>query len=402
MIFFIKKVDKNGKISSYFEEFEDIAEAYDFIEKEGSIPLVIKPVSKPLQPLIHPFIKLNITNEEVIEILENFHIIIKSGIPIQTTIEDLITESKNPSIKKMLKHISVALQQGYSLSYAVEKYKKFFGDVIVSLIKIGEQTGNLETALKKGAEFLKNIENIKKKIKQALIYPAFAFVSISVTLSVWLLYVLPKMISLFKDMDVEIPPTTQALITLSNFLQNNLLYLIFALISVVIFIGYMLKYPNFKYYFDKFLLKIPLLKDFILYFNTAFFAQYIYLTITAGVPLLDGLQTLKENTNNEVFKRAIEDIIEKIKKGYRISDAIKEVDVYPFFMVRMITMGEDSGELENQLKIISDYYYAKIDYMAQNLSKTIEPIMLFVLGGIMAVILLALFGPIYSLIGKIQ
>jgi type II secretory pathway component PulF len=126
------------------------------------------------------------------------------------------------------------------------------------------------------------------------------------------------------------------------------------------------------------------------------------LTISSGLPLLDGLNTLKENTNNEVYKQAIEEIIKDIESGKRISDAIKDVNLYPLFAVRMISMGEDSGELENQLTIISDFYYSKIDYLAQNLSKMIEPIMIFILGAFMAIIMLALFGPIYTLIGNIK
>jgi type II secretory pathway component PulF len=316
-------------------------------------------------------------------------------------LEDLIEESKNPSLKKILRYIYIQLENGKSLSQAMEKYKKLFTPIIISLIKIGEQTGNLETTLKKGAEFLRNIEGIKKKVKQAMIYPSFAFVAITIAMLVWLLYVTPKLIKLFKTMNVKLPAITVFVINLSNFLQRNILWMFVVFVILIVLFAIGLKKREVKYYIDKLLLKIPLFKRFIVYFNTAFFAEYMKLTLTSGLPLIEGLKTLQQNTANEVYKRGIQTIIEKIEKGESISQAVKEVNLYPLFTVRMISIGESSGSLDNQLKIISDFYYGKINYMAQNISKMVEPIMIFVLGGFMALIMLALFGPVYLLIGKI-
>ncbi len=402
MIFFIKKIDKNGKSVIYLDTFDNISEAVEFIESEGSIPITIFPLPKIFSFILAPFFKPRIKKEEIIEILDNFHLIIKSGIPIQTAIEDLIKESKNPYLQKILRHISITLQNGYSLSAAIEKYRHLFTSVIVSLIKIGEQTGNLEVTLKKGADFLKKIEDIKKKVKQAMIYPSFAFVAIMTAMLVWLLYVLPKIVKVFKEMDVELPSITVFVMNVSNFLQKQIGFLFISSVLLIAMFVFLLRYEKVKYYFDKFLLKLPIFKQFITYFNTAFFAEYMRLTVSSGLPLLEGLKTLKENTSNLVYKKAIEEILYDIQKGYRISDAIKDVHLYPLFMVRMIAMGEDSGELEKQLTTISDFYYSKIDYMAQNLSKIIEPLLIFVLGIFMAIIMLALFGPIYTLIGKIK
>ncbi len=402
MIFFIKKIDKNGKSVIYLDTFDNISEAVEFIESEGSIPITVFPLPKIFSFILAPFFKPRIKKEEIIEILDNFHLIIKSGIPIQTAIEDLIKESKNPYLQKILRHISITLQNGYSLSAAIEKYRHLFTSVIVSLIKIGEQTGNLEVTLKKGADFLKKIEDIKKKVKQAMIYPSFAFVAIMTAMLVWLLYVLPKIVKVFKEMDVELPSITVFVMNVSNFLQKQIGFLFISSVLLIAMFVFLLRYEKVKYYFDKFLLKLPIFKQFITYFNTAFFAEYMRLTVSSGLPLLEGLKTLKENTSNLVYKKAIEEILYDIQKGYRISDAIKDVHLYPLFMVRMIAMGEDSGELEKQLTTISDFYYSKIDYMAQNLSKIIEPLLIFVLGIFMAIIMLALFGPIYTLIGKIK
>ena len=402
MIFFIKKLDPNGKKISYFDSFEDIAEAVEYIEAEGSIPIEVKPIPKIFSPFLAVFLKPKIKKETIVELLENFYLIIKSGIPIQTAIEDMIKENKNPYIKKMLKDISITLQKGHSFSNALERYTKYFTKFIVSLIKIGEQTGNLETTLKNGAEFLKKIEDLKKRFKQAMIYPTFAFMAILGAMLVWLLYVLPKIIAFFKEMDVELPTLTVMVMNFSEFMQNYFVYFLVFFIFLIGVIAYSLKYEKFKYFFDKTMLKVPLLNKFIVYFNSAYFSEYVKLTISSGLPLLEGLKTLQENTSNLVFKEAVEKIISDIQKGLSISEAIKNVKLYPLYMERMIAIGEDTGELENQLNLIGEYYHSKIDYMAQNISKVIEPALLIILAVFIAVIMLSIFGPLYTMIGKIQ
>jgi len=402
MIFFIKKLDKNDKKISYFDTFEDIEDAIEFIEKEGSIPLTITPLPKYISIFIAPFLKPKIKKEEIIEILENFYLIIKSGIPIQTAIEDMIKENNNKFIKKMLKNISINLQKGTSFSDALAKYTKYFSKFIISLIKIGEQTGNLEHTLKNGAEFLKNIEDLKKKFKQALIYPTFAFISIFFSMMVWLLYVLPKIIDFFKQLNMELPTLTYIVMKISEFMQEYFLWMFLGFLVFLIIFIFSLRYDKVKYYFDKFMLKTPLVNKFIIYFNSAFFAEYLKLTLSSGLPIIDGLKTLKENTSNKIFKEAIDKILNNIQKGYSISEALKDAKLYPLFMERMITIGEDTGELENQLNLISEYYYSKMNYLAQNLSKIIEPTLLILLAIFITIIMLSIFGPLYSLIGGIK
>ena len=402
MIFFIKKLDPNGKKISYFDSFEDIAEAVEYIEAEGSIPIEVKPIPKIFSPFFAVFLRPKIKKETIVELLENFYLIIKSGIPIQTAIEDMIKENKNPFIKRMLKDISITLQKGHSFSTALDRYKKYFTNFIVSLIKIGEQTGNLESTLKNGASFLKKIEDLKKKFKQAMIYPSFAFTAIIGAMLVWLLYVLPKIIAFFKEMNVDLPAITVMVMKFSDFMQNYFLYFLIFFIFIVFVVLASLKNERFKYFFDKTMLKIPLINRFIIYFNSAYFSEYVKLTISSGLPLLEGLKTLKENTSNLVFKEAVEKIISDIQKGFSISEAIKDVNLYPLYMERMIAIGEETGELENQLNLIGEYYHSKIDYMAQNISKVIEPAMLIILAVFIGLIMLSIFGPLYTMIGKIQ
>jgi len=401
MIFYIQKIDKNGKNIHLIDSFENIADAIEFIENEGSIPVKITNLNflNFLSPIFNPKIK----TENIIEILENILLIIKSGIPIQEGLSDLMKETKDYKVKKILKYIVSDINSGFSLSKTFEKFKHQFGNIVVYLIQIGETTGNLEYTLNQAINFLQNVESIKKKVKQAMIYPAFAFIAIFAAMLVWILYVMPKLITLFKQMNVELPLITQIVMNTSEFMQKYFLYIfigIFLIIAGIILL--IKKNEKVKFYFDKILLKIPIINKFIKYFNSALLSEYIKLSLSSGISLIDGLDILKKNLSNLVYKNSIENIIESIKKGNNLSDSIKESKIYPLFVVRMIKVGEDTGELEKQLNTISNYYYEKIDYLANNISKFIEPIIIIVLGVFMAIIVLSLFGPIYSLIGKIS
>jgi len=403
MIYIVEKIDSSGKKIKEIVYAENIEDIFKKIEYEHSIPINIFQLPSYLSFFAKFFLKKRIKKEEIIEVLENLHLVIKSGMPIQSGMEDIAKETQNKDLKEILNKISMEVKEGSSLSLAVSKYEKIFTPTIVNLIKIGEATGELQDTLKKGSEFLKRIENIKKKAKQALIYPSFAFLAIFGAMLVWILYVLPKIIETFKEMNIELPWITKAVISFSNFMQEYIL-LVAAIIFLMIFIFKLLlsKSYKFRYKFSQFLLKVPILSKFIQYFNIAFFSEYLRLSVASGLPIFDALKTLQENIKNEVFKKHIKDAIDKIAKGSRISDALKESNLYTPFTIRMIAMGEESGELESQLKYISDFYYEKVDFMAQNVAKFIEPIVIIVLGLFMAVIMLALFGPVYDLVSKVS
>lgn len=402
MFFYIEKIESDGKKISTFKSFEDIGEVLEKLEAEGSTPLKIIRLPKIFSSIAEIFLKKRVKKEEIIEILENLHLIIKSGMPLQTGLEDMAKETENRDLKEILIDISLDLKNGHSLSHAVKKYENHFSPTIVNLIKIGEKTGELESTLKKGADFLSRIENIRKKAKQAMIYPSFAFFAIFGAMLVWILYVLPKIIETFKEMNIELPWITKAVISFSNYMQEYILFIfvffviLFVLLKVIIKNSYKIRYK-----FSQLLLKIPILSKFIIYFNIAFFSEYLRLSVVSGLPIFDALKTLQENIRNEVFKKHIKEAIEKIARGSRISDALKGSKLYTPFTIRMIAVGEESGELEEQLKYISDFYYEKVDYMAQNVAKFIEPIVIIVLGLFMAMIMLALFGPVYDLVSKV-
>ncbi len=401
--FFVEALDRFGKKHKKLLQVDSEEDIFPILEYSGLIPLKIKKVPYFFRLLNLKRFIYRIKKQEIIEFLENLHLIVKSGIPVINGIKDLAEDIDNPALKDMLVDMAFKIQAGYTLSRAFESYQQIFSPIVVSLIKIGEETGSLDKTLKDAAEHLKKIEDIKAKTKQALIYPAFAFFSVFGALLFWLVYVLPKIINAFKDFNIELPPTTIFIMYLSKYTQEYFLFILGLLVIGGIAVKLLrMKNKTFRYETDKILLKLPVFGIIVINFNYAFFAEYIRLMIVSGVPLYQALNIMESATKNEVFKRAISNTRRKIEEGKFFSESLKEENLFSPLIIRMISIGEQSGHLDEQLKYISDYYYNKVDYIAQNIAKMIEPIVIGIVGGFMLIIMLGLVGPIYDLITQVS
>jgi type II secretory pathway component PulF len=402
MLFYVKAVTLDGKLSNDILEFKDYDTLLQNLELKGKIPSQITPIPPFLAPFI-PKGGKKIGADEVIELMENLHLIIKSGLPLYQGLLDIAQDTENKRFRTMLEQIAYDVNTGKSLSEAFSIYKNVVGVMILNLIKIGEETGELETTLKRAADFLRRTTELKKKAKSALIYPSFAFIAISIAMIVWMTYVLPQMTELFKEMELDLPPITLFIMGMSDFLTNYLAYIIIAIISFIIIFKLAHKnYQQVRLYTDKLILKIPIIKQIVSSFNIAFITEYLRLALISGVPLFGAMETLQHNINNELYKQALKDATRDVSKGSQISTAFVKTKLFTPFMIRMMSVGESAGTLDEQLQIISKYYYERVDFYANNIGKMIEPIMLFIVGGFMALVMVGLMGPMYDLVSGLQ
>jgi len=402
MHFFVKIITKEGKTGYTLVASPDFASLDRKLKADGVVPLNITPLPAFISKILPDFRK-KVKPDEVVEILESLHLIIKSGIPLYDGLKDFAKESDNKSTRAMLYDIADSINRGNSLSHAFEPYKKIVGPVILNLIKIGEDTGQLETTLKRAAEFTSRVIALKKKAKGALIYPAFSFVAVFGAMLVWMIYVLPQLLGLFKSMGVKLPPLTKAIIAVSDFLSAYILYIIAAIIIfIIIFRIAHKRYKKVRLFTDKVVLKIPIIKEIVKGFNIAFITQYLRLALVSGVPIFNALKSLTTNLTNEVFKDALESSTKLVSQGHQISTSFAKTGVFSPFTTRMINVGESAGSLDAQLNIISDHYYERVNYFAENISKVIEPVVMIMVGGFMAIVVAGLMGPLYDLISHVQ
>ncbi len=398
----VKAVDNAGRSVSRTIEAENDIQLLSFLEFLNLTPIKIS--KKPefigkFQSLLH---FRRIKRKELIDMFENMHLLVKSGVPLGAGIWDMADDMENPAIRDMLHDVAYRVQSGLSFSSAMKKYERVLGTIAVNLIAIGEETGSLDRVFKDIADHYARIEDFKSKVKQALIYPAFAVTAIFIALIFWLVFVLPRLSELFQGLNVELPGITLAVLGVSKFVQKYILWLTAGFF--LLFAGFnllRLKNEKFRYYTDKAFLKTPIIKMILYNFNYAFFSEYMRLMVTAGVPLIDTLETLRDSFNNRVFKRALAFMKTYVSEGGSISGAMKRTKLFPSLMVRMIAVGEETGGLDDQLEYLSEYYYNKLDYITQNIAKIIEPVIIMTVGALMAVIMISLLLPIYELISRI-
>jgi type II secretory pathway component PulF len=395
-LYSIKFINEDGKSTRKLVEVELDDDIIPYVDALGANVLSVKKLPSFYR---HFRLKKTIKKQEIIEIIDNLHLIVKAGLPVNTGLMDLAKDAENPQLNEILMDLSHRIQMGMSFSRAISKYEKIFSEVVVNLIRIGEETGQMDNTLKDAANHLKKINDLKSKTKSALIYPAFALVAMLGTMIFWLVFVMPKMINAFKSFNIELPPTTRFVMGMSDFMQNNLFSIIVFMVGFS-FLNTTLRKTNDKYRYitDKLLTRLPVFGPIVRNFNFAFIAEYVRLMISAGLPLYSALTIMEESLTNSVYKRSIENSRELISVGKSFSDALSQQKMYPHIIIRMVSIGEQTGNLDTQLDNVARYYYEKVDYIATNISKMIEPIIIGFIGIFMFIIMLGLMGPIFSLI----
>lgn len=342
-----------------------------------------------------------VKTDEIVEVIDNLHMIVKSGLPVNSGLIDLASDADNPVMGSILNDLSYRIQMGMSFSRSMAKYESVFSGIVINLVRIGEETGQLDNTLKNAAQHLKKMNDLKTKTKSALIYPSFAFVAMISVMVFWLVVVMPKMIAAFSSFNIELPPVTRFIMGLSDFLQSYLVLVVIAIVSVFAANKMLRKsVEEYRYYTDKIITKLPVFGQVVTNYNYAFIAEYIKLMISAGLPLFTALSIMEESLPNLVYKRSIKQARERISEGYSFSTALSEQHMYPKIITRMVGIGEQTGNLDNQLGNVASYYYYKVDNLATNMSKMIEPIVIGVVGVFMLVIMIGLMGPIFSLISS--
>ncbi len=339
---------------------------------------------------------------DLIDFCKSMSVMLRAGVPLTVALEDYIDITTNRMLKRALLDVLEEVKSGESLSNALEKREFVFPRVMVRVIRIGEETGNLEKAFKDVAEHFIRVDTLKSNIKRALMYPTFVVFATFGALVFWLVYVLPKITSLFKEMGVKLPAITLFVMAVSDFFQRYFLYIVavFGVLSIVLWI---LKRKSEKvaYILDYVVLKIPVLALILNNFFLAFVAEYMRLLIMAGSTIDRCLELVAESVGNLVYRRAILRIKEHVVMGESLSVAFSKERIFPKFFVRMIKSGEESGLMDEQLQFAAEAYYERLDDISQKIGKMLEPIILVLVGGLFAIIMISLLMPIYDLVSKI-
>ncbi len=364
-----------------------------YLRRLNIIPIKIVPKKEGL----FKFGLKTVSEKELAFFTRQFATVLEAGLPIVKCLETLSMQQRNPYFKQVITEIRKKVEGGSALSDALGEYPKIFNKLYVQMVKSGESSGNLDIVLKRLAVYLEKIVSLKSKIKHAMIYPAVIIFITIVVISILMIFVIPKFAELFKEAGQTLPLPTQILINISmNFKKIFLFFLVSVVVSIIVLKKYR-KTEKGRYNTDKILLKFPLLGSLFHKAAISRIARTLANVIGAGVPLLQAILIAGETSDNKVLEKAMEEIRVNVAAGHGIADPMFYTGVFPYLMIEMVRVGEVSGNLEDMLNKLADFYEEEVDRTVETLSTLIEPLLLIVLGVIIGGILIALYLPIFQL-----
>jgi type IV pilus assembly protein PilC len=338
---------------------------------------------------------------ELMRFTRQLSILINAGVPILECMEILHKQEQNIVLKRVIKNITMQIEEGKSLFDAMSQ-QQGFDRLYCALVKAGEAAGILDSILIKLAEFLEKAEKLKKQVKSALTYPVIVvFVGILVIFGL-MTFVVPQFVDILKDSGQEIPWVTQTVIDISEFFQNYTLLLVAVLVAGTMFFLNFIKTTEGKQAWDKFTMKAPLFGMLVIKGNLGSFTRTLATMLAAGVPIIDSLEICIETLDNTQIAKDLAKVRKAVIEGKSITEPLARITYFPPLVTQMIKVGESTGNLDQMLIKVADVFEEEVEELVGNLTKLIEPLILVVLGGIIAFVLIAMYMPIFMSAGGVQ
>ena len=336
--------------------------------------------------------------EDVLIFSKQFATMVKAGLPILQVLTMLRDQLESPAMKEVIEDIRKSLEGGVTLSKCFEKYPELFDNIYVNLIKAGEASGKLDVFLLKIVDSLEKKENIKKKIKSALMYPGIMF-TVAITVSAFMLIkVVPVFAKMYDGMGIELPAATATIMAMSDFLRGTggMILLLSVITFVVAFRYLTAKNEKLRYAWHKQVLKLPIFGDMILKSMLARISLIMGNLSAAGVNLLESLEIAKSVSNNVVVLESLENVKKGVFSGDTLTKLFLRDPLFPPTFSQLISVGEQTGQLDEMFGSVAKYYESEFDTVVENLSALIEPIMIVFMGLMIGGLMIAMYSPIFN------
>ncbi|PIT92088.1 MAG: hypothetical protein COU08_04525 [Candidatus Harrisonbacteria bacterium CG10_big_fil_rev_8_21_14_0_10_42_17] len=341
---------------------------------------------------------LNVSLQEKILFSKHMAIAIKSGMSLIDSIRLIEKQTKSKSLKKILNDVSENLTRGVFLSTVLEKYENVFGNLFINIIKIAEASGTLPENLNYLASELKKKHDLRKKIRGAMVYPIIILIMTIIIVTVMVLFVFPKIFPLFESLDVELPLTTKLLLAFSNFIRDYGFWAAGGVVVFVIGVRTLFRVKSVRYVYHRFLIGVPLFHRAVIAFNMANMTRTMALLLRSGVHIVDATKISANSLTNLVYQRELNEAADQIRQGIYFSKHLSEKPrIFPQIAANMIAIGENTGNLTDNLFYLAEFYEADLDDFVKNLSSILEPILLLFMGVIVGFIALSFITPLYQI-----
>jgi len=325
--------------------------------------------------------------------------LIKAGIPILESLVMIQEQTRKKGHATIFKAIVTDVSKGQYLSTSLSKFRKMFGDFSINIISFGESTGMLSDNLEYLADELKKKEALRKKVLGAFIYPIIVTLATFGITGFLMIYLFPKIIPVFASLHVNLPLSTKIVIFISNFLRYQGIWLLLGLVTFIIIVVVLLKKnTSFHFYFDKSIMRIPVLGDIVKGYNLANSTRTLGLLLKSGVTISESLQIVGKITKNLVYRKEFGALSGVVNRGEKMSTYLRTSrNLFPDVLTQIVSVGERSGNLSHSLIYLSELYEAEVDDFTKNLSSMIEPVLMIIMGLLVGFIAISIITPIYSI-----
>ncbi len=334
---------------------------------------------------------------DLIQFARQLHTLLRAGVPIIRALQGLADNIDNPDFAEILREVTRDLESGHDLATALARHPGVFGDLFVSLVRVGEQTGRLDEALLRLSFYLEREKDTRDRIKSAMRYPLFVITAIAVAMIIINLFVIPTFAAVFAKFHAELPWQTRLLLTVSNFMIQWKWWLLGGAVLAVYAGRQYVKTPQGRLLWDRFKLRLPIVGRILHETLLARFANAFGMTLRSGVPLLQAITVVSRAVDNTWVERHILQMRGGIELGESLTRTAAETEMFTPLVLQMMAVGEETGAVDEMLENVAEFYDREVDYQLKNLSSAIEPILIIIIGAMVLVLALGVFLPMWDL-----
>ena len=385
--------DKKGSRISGETRATNVAMARADLRRQGVNPLKIRKKASSIFST-----KKKITSGDIAVFSRQMATMMAAGVPLVQAFDIVGRGHENPSMQELVLSIKNDVEGGTSLADSLKRHPLYFDDLFVNLVRAGEHAGVLETLLHKIATYKEKTESIKAKIKKAMLYPAAVIIVAIVVTAIIMIFVIPQFETLFQGFGADLPAFTRVVVNMAHFVQGWW----WAILLGFILAGYLFNYTwkrsrKFRQNIDRFLLKVPAIGVILHKSAIARFARTLSTMSAAGVPLVEALESVSGATGNVIYGDAVLRMREDVATGQSLQLAMKQRNLFPNMVIQMVSIGEESGSLDDMLAKVADFYEEQVDNAVDAMSSLMEPMIMVVLGTLIGGLVIAMYLPIFKM-----
>lgn len=377
-----------------------VAEA---LRAQGLLPTLIKPVGSAfnLSAILNSMRSVKLLDK--ITFIKNLSVMIKAGLPVSRALRILTVQTPNPRFAKIIADITRQVEGGTSLADAMLKHQKVFSNIFISMVRVGEISGNLEQSLAYLADQMQRDYDLMSKAKGAMTYPMVIMVALAIVGFLMFTFVLPKLTSTFVDLKVELPFMTRVVMGLVDVFAHYGIFLLAAMIIAMFGFLAWRKTDGGKHVIHKIVLYFPIFAPIVIKINLARFVRVFSSLIKSGMSIVEALEVSSQVVGNIYYQKVIKEAASKVKIGSPLTTAFKkEPKLFSHLVIQMMEVGEESGTTDVVLTEVANFYEAEVDQTMKNLSSILEPVIMMVIGTVVGFLAVALITPIYSITQSIN